>query len=118
MKYKYDIERKRKSQARWRENNRAKIAIEHRHRRVKLKREVLEHYGQTCVACGFSDLRALHIDHIANDGNKERARLGSPKFSGEKFYRWLKKQGWPTGYQTLCANCNIIKHAEFIKNGV
>jgi len=24
-----------------------------------------------------------------------------------KMYRWLKKQGYPKGYQVLCFNCNF-----------
>jgi hypothetical protein len=43
------------------------------------------------------------MDHIFNDGNKERS-AGQP--SGSGFYSLLKKQGFPTRYQILCWNCN------------
>lgn len=81
-------------------------------RRVKLRREAFEHYGMQCKACGFNDLRALQIDHVDDNGAEERRRLGHRNFSGWMFYRWLKIQGWPPGYQTLCANCNAIKQVE------
>lgn len=86
------------------------IKARNRKAREDIKNEVLLHYGTCCVDCGFADKRALQIDHIRNDGNIERAKLGGKNFSGYRFYQWLKKQGWPDGYQTLCANCNIIKH--------
>jgi len=80
--------------------------------KVSLKLEALEHYGKVCRRCGFSDIRALQIDHVADNGAEERKSLGGQNFSGHRFYRWLKVQGWPEGYQTLCANCNAIKCVE------
>ena len=77
---------------------------------------VLEAYGTECVRCGFDDPRALQIDHVNDDGNTERKALGGQSFSGWRFYEWLRKQGYPKRYQTLCANCNAIKHVEN-KNG-
>lgn len=67
-------------------------------------------YGTSCAVCGIDDIRVLQIDHVEDDGNVERALLGDYKFAGEKFYRWLRARGWPDGYQTLCANHNLIKH--------
>lgn len=84
-----------------------------REAKIELKQEVLNVYGTSCASCGFSDVRALQIDHIDNDGNIERASLGGKNFSGHTFYRWLKKNDWPVGYQTLCANCNTIKYIIF-----
>ena len=77
------------------------------------KQSALGRYGKCCARCGFSDGRALAIDHIANNGAQERHLLGGRNFSGYPFYRWLKKSGWPDGYQTLCSNCNLIKYSEF-----
>jgi len=81
------------------------------------KRLVLEHYGRVCSRCGFSDWRALWIDHINGGGNKHRAELFPNWVNRDKpggrgggpFYTWLIKQGFPPGYQTLCANCSCIK---------
>jgi len=62
------------------------------------------------MLCGFADIRALSIDHIDGGGNKHRRFLGFGLFgAGQKFYSWLKKEGYPEGYQTLCMNCQWIK---------
>jgi len=68
----------------------------------QIKKAVLVYYGQGqlhCVKCGFSDIRALSIDHIDGKGNLHK------EFS----YRWLIKNNYPEGYQTLCMNCQWIK---------
>ena len=64
-----------------------------------------------CVRCGFSDIRALQIDHIKGDGNKDRKSWNSVT---EYYYRILgmaRKQAQEK-YQILCANCNVIKRRE------
>lgn len=76
-----------------------------------IKEEVLTYYGGgelRCIHCGFLDIRALCIDHIHGGGNKERREMGSDML-GRNIYAWLKKRGYPEGYQTLCHNCNWIK---------
>jgi hypothetical protein len=80
--------------------------------KLRLKQDVLDHYGRACSACGFDDYRALQIDHIENDGAAHRKALGGKSFSGWRFYEWLVKNDFPTGFQTLCANCNNIKQWE------
>lgn len=77
--------------------------------RLSLKLKVLKHYGESCSNCGFSDYRALAIDHVDDNGAEERANLGNRYFAGHNFYAWLIKQNYPKGYQTLCSNCNNIK---------
>ncbi len=96
-------------QARYRENNREKLREAATARRRAMRKQVFDHYGNICVSCGFADHRALQIDHIYNDGAKERKSLGGQNVSGWRFYDYLIKQGLPEGYQTLCANCNMIK---------
>jgi hypothetical protein len=73
--------------------------------RKKLREDVLRAYGESCACCGESEPRFLQIDHINNDGKAHRTEIGT---SG--LYRWLKKNGYPEGFQTLCANCNLGKH--------
>jgi hypothetical protein len=80
------------------------------------KDDVLTHYGTSCAQCGFSDERALQIDHTGNNGAQERLRLGHRHCAGYPFYRWLKREGWPSGYQVLCANCNLIKYVESLSS--
>ncbi|MDO9574127.1 MAG: hypothetical protein Q7I94_03950 [Candidatus Contubernalis sp.] len=89
-----------------------------RSRQEKLKTEVLTHYGNNrlaCVACGFSDIRALSIDHINDNRAEERRKLGRNFLAPQTFYNWLKQNGFPEGYQTLCMNCQFIKQAEKLK---
>jgi hypothetical protein len=82
-------------------------------RRVRLKIDVLTKYGGgkcECVRCGFSDVRALSLDHIYGNGNEHRRRETFK--GGVDFYRALKQAGYPSGYQTLCMNCQFIKRVE------
>lgn len=104
-----DPKKKKANDARYREKNRAKINAKATLVRREYKRKVLEYYGNECKTCKFSDIRALQIDHINNNGAEERKSLGGQKFSGWKFYKYLIDNNYPDGYQTLCANCNMIK---------
>ena len=99
-------------QARYRDSHREELRRYAHGRRTAIKLEALERYGKVCAKCGFDDPRALQIDHVENNGAEERKRLGGSGFAGWQFYTWLKAQGWPEGYQTLCANHNIIKYFE------
>jgi len=81
----------------------------------KIKKEVFSHYSKgkpKCAICGFSDMRALNLDHINNDGYLERK---NPKFKGQKIYRLIRKNGYPKHYQILCANCNLIKRVNIFR---
>ncbi|KKN15177.1 hypothetical protein LCGC14_0988660 [marine sediment metagenome] len=91
--------------------------IYQRDRRRVLKKELLTHYGNgkcACVRCGESRLACLSIDHI--EGRGSHLRKGALRGSGA-FYNWLKKQGYPKGYQTLCMNCQFIKRFENNEEG-
>ena len=79
--------------------------------RNTIKIEVLTHYGKgkcACVLCGEARLACLSIDHISGNGCRERKQHGSG-FFGLKFYKRLRKGGYPRGYQTLCMNCQFCK---------
>jgi hypothetical protein len=76
-----------------------------------LKLKVVTYYGNgicACVKCGFSDIRALTIDHINGEGHKHRK---DSSIRGNHVYLWLKKNNYPEGFQTLCMNCQMIKRA-------
>lgn len=77
------------------------------------KEQVFTAYGgYKCNCCGESEPMFLSIDHIDNNGAEER-RSGLYAGSGVGFYQWLRKSGFPSGYQVFCMNCNTGKH----KNG-
>ena len=65
--------------------------------------------GGKCVRCGFSDKRALHIDHINGGGCRDRKNGNYGKSA-----RFLREAVGGNGikYQLLCANCNWIKRVE------
>lgn len=79
----------------------------------RLKRDVFERYGGArCVCCGEVELVFLAIDHVGGGGSKHRTELNPKNVrggGGHTFYAWLKRQGFPPGYQVLCFNCNFAK---------
>jgi hypothetical protein len=77
-------------------------------RRRQVRFELLEHLGGKCVHCGFSDWRALQVDHV-NGGGRQEYHNGYSTNS----VKYLKKVvASPGAYQLLCANCNWIKKYE------
>ena len=79
--------------------------------RRRIKIEVLSFYSNSnrpkCIWCGEERLACLSIDHINNDGYRERKEKGF--YNGEYLYPWLRKNSYPEGYQTLCMNCQFVK---------
>ena len=61
-----------------------------------------------CAFCGETDIDVLCIDHIYNDGGKERKSKSSSKFYGELLKMSFKER--IEKYQVLCRNCNWKKH--------
>lgn len=86
--------------------------IKSKERRAKIKLATLTYYSTTlrpsCNCCRVEDIDVLCIDHIEGGGKKHREQVGIG--AGWKFYEWLRKQGFPDGYQVLCFNCNIKKY--------
>jgi hypothetical protein len=82
----------------------------HERRRGELLAAIFGHYGTACACCGITE--NLTIDHINGDGAEHRASLaaaGATNVTGQAFYRWLVRSGFPEGYQTLCMPCNVSK---------
>ena len=82
--------------------------------RKRLKLETLTRYGpsgQLCCSwadCHVSDIDMLSLDHINNDGARQR-REAKGSGDGAHLYSKLKTSGYPDGYQTLCLNHQFKK---------
>lgn len=70
----------------------------------KVRAETFSAYGGKCQCCGEERAEFLCIDHVKGGGSKHRMELG---MSGVRFYRWLRRAGFPSGYRVLCHNCNM-----------
>ena len=73
----------------------------------KTRVAVMAFLGNECVRCGFSDERALQIDHVHGGGRRERVE---DKNAASNLYKRVYAN--PENYQVLCSNCNWIKRAE------
>jgi len=61
-----------------------------------------------CACCGETEITFLTIDHINNDGAKQRRGIfGNRIIGGYAFYSWIIKNDFPTDLQVLCMNCQF-----------
>lgn len=86
-----------------REHTEHKLELNRRYA-MKIRTQVLEHYGNRCACCGETENHFLSIDHINGGGTEHRKTIGS-----RNIYRWLWKNNYPDGFQLLCYNCNLAK---------
>lgn len=76
---------------------------------ARLRYETLMNYSDVspkCACCGEDTYEFLSLDHIYGGGNQHRKVT---KTVGSGIYRWLRKNGYPKGFQVLCHNCNQAK---------
>lgn len=110
--YKLHPDRMKKFKQNYFKNNKEKIYMRARKYdktwRRRMREAALSILGNKCIRCGFSDERALQIDHIQGNGNKERKTITTNlnKIVVESISKGENK------YQLLCANCNWIKKFE------
>jgi hypothetical protein len=90
----------------WQKANPERKAQHHREHRQRLRQAALDHYGHRCSCCSEAHDAFLTIDHVSGGGRQHRLLIGQG--SGE-FYRWLRRNGYPEDFQTLCFNCNCAK---------
>lgn len=103
----------------WNNGGKEKASIYHKKRRKekpeeyriaykkwswKYKIDCINIYGGKCACCGEKEPKFLAIDHIAGNGNSHRKEIKK-----NKIYLWLKRMGYPQGFQVLCHNCNMAK---------
>ncbi len=82
-----------------------------RNRNLSVKKEVLTHYSGGSLKCCWhecevSDIDVLTLDHVDNSGGLARK---NNEGCGLRLYARLKRQRFPIGFQTLCANHQMKK---------
>ncbi len=88
----------------WKKANATKIRENHRDYSRRLRMAALAAYGDACACCGESEEVFLVIDHVDGGGSKHVKEMTL------SFYNWLRVNGYPPGFQTLCHNCNWAKY--------
>lgn len=99
------------SKERNKEANRDRDRDYARNWKAERRQELIAAMGGKCVRCGYSDWRALQVDHINGGGNIERKSR-----TIWSFYKTLSTAPDLEKYQLLCANCNQIKRYERNEN--
>lgn len=106
----------------WRVTNRGKASTKTRNKRRdperlkelnrkytrQLKRMIIDLYGGSCRCCGIEQIEFLTIDHINNDGTKDRQKMKTGS-GGTRFYRKVLNGEKRDDLQVLCWNCNLAK---------
>lgn len=93
----------------YRTKNKEALALSRFNLTSERKKKVYEALGNVCTHCGFSDYRALQIDHVHGFGKRDK--INKRHTNAKAFYLFVyesvsKNEG---KYQILCANCNWIK---------
>lgn len=91
-------------------SGRKEYNIQRKEMRLRIKRQVINHYGGKCNCCGEVNEKFLTIDHINNDGNKYRRSNDRCRLGGIHLYEWIIKNNYPLDLQVLCYNCNCGKN--------
>ncbi len=92
--------------AQWYQKNKTRRRARDREQARSLRKQVLDHYGRRCACCGETFEEFLTIDHIDGGGAEQKRNLNH-----NSLYLWLRKQGMPEGFRTLCYSCNIARGA-------
>ena len=110
-----DVKAKSKKYAtEYREKNKLVLRKNAKEDNLNVKEEVLGHYSKKlsnsdipcCNCCGEHEfLIFLSIDHITDRKNVTHGK----GYWGSQMYRYLRRNGYPSGYQVLCINCNSAK---------
>ena len=80
--------------------------------RLRNRHKLLELMGGACVCCGERDPMFLQVDHVFNDGHKDRKNMKHNLKINDYLKIWNET---PERIQLLCANCN---HAKAKNDGV
>lgn len=89
--------------------NRKRIGEVSRKCRIKRRLQLLILLGKICINCGENRVQFLQIDHINNDGGKERKESGQRGMTTTIINEYLSGKRDIKRLQILCANCNYKK---------
>jgi hypothetical protein len=92
---------------------RSRKSLSNKKRWLNNRLKLLNYFGGKCERCGFSDYRALQIDHVYGNGAKEKSFYKLWK-DPLKYLEKIKLNR--SEYQLLCSNCNWIKKYERDEN--
>lgn len=101
--YRKNKEWYRARQRKWHRDHREAENIKYKNMHREIKRKTMLMYGGCCAACKTRELAVLSIDHINDDGAKDR-RYKNRRFS---YLNILKKKR--DDLQVLCMNCQWRK---------
>ncbi len=97
---------------RYREKNREALNIKQRLKKreimADLRERVFQVYGRRCEHCGKTYEKVLTLDHVQNDGAKDRIKNGIRQNSATT-YREAAENYQPAKFQILCIDCNWCK---------
>ncbi len=89
-------------------NNKKRLIKERMERTTKYRDIVYAAYGNVCNCCGETNSLFLTVDHVNNDGHKDKNKNGD-RYSGLSLYLRIIKADFPADFQILCYNCNMGK---------
>ena len=72
-----------------------------------IRAEALDRYGGCCSECGESRSEVLDIHHANGDGAEHRRKMRHSNLAWQ-----LRKEGYPDGYEVLCATCHRLAHTQ------
>lgn len=76
---------------------------------ARLKKIAFSEMGGRCLGCGWTDERALQVDHVHGGGARRHDRNDGAAFYRRVIDSLARGEG---KYQLLCSNCNWIKRHE------
>jgi len=94
----------------WAYENRGRNLRNSKMYRMRYRKKIQNLLGNKCIVCGENDWRILEIDHVNNDGYKERKEIGCSYTAYRRIYNDIKVGS--KRYQLLCSNCNMRKKME------
>ena len=100
------------SSKQWNEKHPGYMAQKVKEYRHKQKAEAYKILGSCCKCCGENTIPFLTIDHVNNDGFKDKQKVRNPT---NRAYLEVVKNIFPGKYQLLCWNCN---NGKYLNNGI